>query len=225
MTPILDNIVWHTLSGTHARFTTGTEDIRRYAPGFSPIIGFSNPERPDLDALTPFCEPGEHFYCDAWSGQAPAGWQIEFESTMFKMVWEAPMPAHDEAEDAVQLGPRHVDQAMQLAQLTEPGPFAVRTIELGDFFGYFEGDRLVAMAGERFQAGRFREISSVCTHPDFQGRGYARRLMLKLIRRQMQRQQVPFLHVVRTNTLAHGLYQRMGFREYLESVVRVISPC
>jgi predicted GNAT family acetyltransferase len=61
------------------------------------------------------------------------------------------------------------------------------------------------------------------TLPDFQGKGYARRLMMKLIRRQMLRNEMPFLHVMRDNTGAHGLYQRMGFKDYKESVVRVVS--
>lgn len=63
------------------------------------------------------------------------------------------------------------------------------------------------------------------THPDFQGRGLARRLMVKRIRRQMQRAESPFLHVMRDNGIAHRLYERMGFRDYGESVVRVVSPC
>jgi predicted GNAT family acetyltransferase len=80
------------------------------------------------------------------------------------------------------------------------------------------------MAGERLHAGTFHEISGVCTHPDFQGRGLARRLMTHLIRRQMLRGDTPFLHVMRDNVGAHQLYQRMGFRDNRESVVRVIVP-
>jgi predicted GNAT family acetyltransferase len=98
-------------------------------------------------------------------------------------------------------------------------------MELGEYFGCFEGDRLVAMAGERMAAGTLREISGVCTHPDVQGRGYARHLMIKLVRRQMQRDETPFLHVMRDNAGARRLYARMGFRDYRESVVRVVSPC
>lgn len=223
MKQLLDRITWHALSGPHAKFAAGTEDARRYAPGFSPIIGFASAERPNFTALAGFCEPGEHFYCDGWSGPAPAGWQVDAESTMFKMVWEGAIPAADEAPEAVRLGSEHVSQALDLAALTQPGPFGPRTIELGEYFGYFEGPRLVAMAGERMCAGAMREISGVCTHPDFQGRGLARRLMFKLIRRQMQRGETPFLHVMRSNGGAHGLYERMGFRDYRESVVRVVS--
>ena len=225
MKQLLDNITWHALSGPHARFSTGTEDARRYAPGFSPIVGFANAEHPNFAALTEYCDPGEHLYCDGWSGFAATGWQINIESTMFKMLWDGAMPANDEAPEAVQLGSEHASQALELAVLTRPGPFGLRTIELGEYFGCFEGQRLVAMAGERMCAGALREISGVCTHPDFQGRGFARRLMIKLIRRQMQRMEVPFLHVMRENSGAHRLYKRMGFRDYRESVVRVVSLC
>jgi ribosomal protein S18 acetylase RimI-like enzyme len=140
------------------------------------------------------------------------------------MIWEADMPASDDAPDAVPLGAEHALQALDLATLTRPGPFGLRTIELGEYFGCFDGKRLVAMAGERMHAGPLREISGVCTHPDFQGRGFARRLMIKLVRRQMQRSETPFLHVMRENDSARELYKRMGFRDYRESVVRVISP-
>lgn len=220
---LLDNITWHALFGPHAKFATGTDDARRYAPGFSPILGFSDPQRPNFAALTDYCEAGEHFYCDGWTGSAPDGWGIDAETTMFKMLWEGAIPAIDEAPDAVRLGPQHVEQAVALAALTKPGPFGPRTIELGEYFGCFEGPRLVAMAGERMCTADLREISGVCTHPDFQGRGLARKLMVKLIRRQLQRNETPFLHVMRDNTSAHGLYARMGFRDYRESVVRVVS--
>jgi ribosomal protein S18 acetylase RimI-like enzyme len=223
-TRLLDHIFWHALSGPHAQYASGAGGARRYARGFSPIIAFADPVQPDFAALAPYCEAGEHFYCDSWIGAAPAGWQIEAESTMFRMVWQAPPPDADAAPDAMALRPEHAGQALALATLCRPGPFGPRTIELGEYFGYFEGERLVAMAGERMQAAGLREISGVCTHPDYQGRGLARKLMAKLVRRQMARAETPFLHVMRANDATHQLYLRMGFEDYLESVVRVVSP-
>ena len=222
---LLDNIAWHTLVGAHGKYATGTDHARRYAAGFSPIVGFADTENPNFDDLAGFCERGEHFYCADWSRPAPAGWHIDADSTMFQMVWQATMPAADECPEAVKLGREHSAQALELAAVTRPGPFGQRTIELGDYFGCFDGQRLVAMAGERMCAGTLREISGVCTHPDFQGRGLARRLMGNLIRRQMQRAETPFLHVMRDNNNAHRLYERMGFRIYRETVIRVISQC
>jgi GNAT superfamily N-acetyltransferase len=223
MLELLDNITWHTLSGPHARFSEGNDVARRYARGFSPILGFANPVHPSFEALEPHCDRGEEFYTDGWSGAVPRGWALKVESSMFKMVWDGAASTGGQAREAMRLGREHAAQALELATLTHPGPFALRTIELGDYYGVFEGGRLVAMAGERMTAPRLREISGVCTHPDFQRRGYARRLVLKLLGDQLGRGETPFLHVMSGNKLAHDLYGRMGFRDYKESVVRVIE--
>jgi ribosomal protein S18 acetylase RimI-like enzyme len=219
---LLDNIVWHALDGPQRPVSAGTARARRYAPGFSPMVAFDDPRRPDFAALAPFCEPGEHFYCADWNGPAPAGWTVDVEATMFRMVWDAPAPKED-AVDARPLTAADAQQALDLALLTKPGPFGPRTIELGEYFGCFENGRLVAMAGERMHAPGLRELSGVCTHPDHQGRGLARRLMNLLLRRQLERGEQPFLHVMRANEGAHGLYQRMGFEDYCETTVRVVT--
>lgn len=223
MKHLLDNIVWHTLIGLHAKYAIGTDEIRRYVAGFPAIVGFSDAEQPAFHVLTPYVEPGELLYLDGWAGTAPVGWCIESESNMIKMLWEGAMPVADEVPEAILLGPQHASAALELANLTRPGPFALRTIELGEYFGIFEGPHLVAMAGGRMCAGGFSEISGVCTRPDFQGKGFARRLVSKLLRHQMLRGETPFLRVLGDNVGAHGLYQGMGFRDYRESVVRVVS--
>ena len=219
----LDNIVWHCLTGAHARFACGSAGARRYGPGFSPIVGFAAPKAPDLAALVPHCAPDELLYCAGWSGPAPPGWAIEEETSMAQMLWPGGPPPDEAALPAVRLGPEHVAAVLELVALTQPGPFGPRTIELGEYYGVFDGGRLVAMAGERMSAGRLREISAVCTHPAFQGRGLARRLVAQLLRRQIGRGQLPFLHVVDENAQARRLYARMGFAHHQDLVVRVIT--
>lgn len=225
MKHLLDNIVWHALTGAQAAYAAGSGGARRYAVGFSPIVGFEDAAHPDFDALAPHCALDEHFYCVGWSGPSPAGWQVEAEKTIVKMVWEGALPDADDELPAIELRLQHAAQALALATLTRPGPFGLRTPELGEYFGCFEGEQLIAMAGERMAAGTLREISGVCTHPDAQGRGLAGKLMRKLIKRQMQRGELPFLHVMRDNEHAYQLYLRMGFAVYSDSVVRVISRC
>jgi len=220
---LLDNIFWHALSGPQAHFAAGSGAARRFAQGFSPILGFQDAQQPDFGALSPYCEPGEHFYCACWTGPVPSGWRLDAETTMAKMVWDGGAPEADAAPDAVRLGPEHAAQAVELAALTRPGPFGPRTIELGEYFGYLEGGRLVAMAGERVHAGTLREISGVCTHPQAQGRGFGRKLMLKLVARQLQRGETPVLHVMTANATALGLYGRMGFKTWREVPVRVVT--
>ena len=222
-TQLLDNIVWHSLIGPHACYSTGTDQARRYAPGFSPIIGFADAERPDFAALAAYCAPGEQLYCVGWSGPAPCGWQIDVDAVVHHLVWQGGLPAADEQFDAVRLGPEHAPKMLELVATTHPGPFAARTGELGEYYGVFEAGRLVAMAGERMAAGPFREISGVCTLPDFQGRGLARRLLEKLVRLQLQRGQTPILHVMRDNSVARRVYGRMGFGQDQALPLRVVS--
>ena len=219
---LLNHIFWHTLSGAHMPYSSGTATARRYTQGFSPIISFADMTQPDFAALQPYCTPGEHFYCENWTGVVPPGWRIDAETTMFRMVWDGVAPAADPAPDALPLQPHHAQQALELATLCKPGPFGIRTIELGDYFGYFDGERLMAMAGERLRAPGLCEISGVCTHPDYQGLGLAKRLIGKLVHRHQQRGDTSFLHVMRSNE-AHRLYLRMGFKDYLETMVRVVT--
>ncbi|HEX8956535.1 MAG TPA: GNAT family N-acetyltransferase [Burkholderiaceae bacterium] len=212
------------MNGPHAAFTSGSATARRYAQGFSPIVAFADQARPDFASLLPYCTPGEQFYVSCWNDETAAGWKIVAEAKMYRMVWDAPAPAPAEDGDLVPLKPAHVAQAVELAALTKPGPFGPRTMELGEYFGCFIDGRLAAMAGERATAGEFREISGVCTHPDFQGRGLARRLMAKVIAQAVRRGETPFLHVMCHNEVAHRLYLKMGFRDYAVSVSNVVVP-
>ena len=226
---LLDNIFWHSLSGAHAAYAVGEGKARRYAQGFSPILGFENREQPDFDALLAYCDRDEHFYCAEWRGAVPNGWQKHLEKTMFRMQWQGVMPDDADAPDDHQnfalraLTKADAKQALELALLTNPGPFGLRTIELGTYLAYFDNGRIIAMAGERSFAPPYREVSGVCTHPDFQGQGLAKRLMNQIIRRQLLAGEIPFLHVMSHNTAAHELYLRMGFSDYCETPVRVVS--
>ena len=220
---ILDNVFWHALTGDQAAQSAGNARARRYAKGFSPLLGFPDLRHPDFGAIAPFCEAGERFYLGGWTSEAPPGWRIEADARMCQMVWDAPAPQGDDSREARPLGAEHHAAMHELAVLTNPGPFGPRTPELGEYWGIFDGTRLVAMTGERAHAGRFREVSGVCTHPDYRGRGWARDLVAIVVRRQLARGQVPFLHVMSANEGARALYRNMGFVERAEMAVRVIA--
>ena len=218
----LDNIAWHALIGAQAGFAAGRGGARRFAAGYSPILGFEDRRAPDFEALTGFCETGESFYCLHWTGPVPPGWCVEVQAAVRQMVC-APTPP--DIVDPIGLRPLGVDdvaQAMALARLTRPGPFGPRTIELGEYFGVFDGGRLVAMAGERMAAGRLREVSGVCTHPDARGQGLARRLVAHLLARQHGRGLTSFLHVMADNPPAIRLYESLGFASRSVDPVRVV---
>jgi predicted GNAT family acetyltransferase len=85
-------------------------------------------------------------------------------------------------------------------------------MELGRYFGIFDSGRLAAMAGERMGMPGFREISAVCTHPDFLGRGLARQLVAFLGNDIFAGGSTPFLHVSPQNERAKRLYEQNGYR-------------
>ena len=59
--------------------------------------------------------------------------------------------------------------------------------------------------------GDCRGVSAVCTHPDVQGRGYARALIGRVVNRMLRAGQTPILHVDSRNTRAIDLYLALGF--------------
>ena len=72
--------------------------------------------------------------------------------------------------------------------------------------------RLAAIIGERLGTDTYQEMSAICTHPDFNGRGYARRLTAFLTNDTLQRCRTPYLHVSHENSRAKTLYEQMGYR-------------
>ena len=84
-------------------------------------------------------------------------------------------------------------------------------MELGRYFGIYQDGRLAAMIGERLATDAYQEMSAICTHPDFNGRGYARRLTALLTNDVLARGRTPFLHVSHANRRAKHLYEQLGY--------------
>ena len=68
------------------------------------------------------------------------------------------------------------------------------------------------MIGERLGTNGLVEMSAICTHPDYTGRGYARRLTAWLTNDTLAQGRTPFLHVSHANTRAKALYETMGYQ-------------
>jgi predicted GNAT family acetyltransferase len=66
------------------------------------------------------------------------------------------------------------------------------------------------MIGERMKPGHYTEMTGICVHPDFRGRGYAQVLMAAISRQIVARGEIPFLHVFSDNAAAIALYRRQG---------------
>ena len=82
---------------------------------------------------------------------------------------------------------------------------------MGRYIGVKVDGRLVAMGGERLNPGSYVELSGICTHPDFRGRGFAMGISGELSRNIIERGLVPFLYVKFENVPANRLYEKLGF--------------
>jgi ribosomal protein S18 acetylase RimI-like enzyme len=212
MTPqLLDNPIYAALSGPHAHFAHRSGRALRYQPDISPFAALpDDPGEQDWADLARLAGPGAQVALTGPNTGAPDGWQLRMELPGVQMVDDGVTAAPD--AEAARLTATDVPEMLALVEQTKPGPFLVRTIELGTYLGIRRDGRLVAMAGERLHPPGWTEISAVCTAADFRGHGLATRLIHVLVQQIRERGGVPFLHTAASNTSAIRLYESLGFR-------------
>lgn len=209
----LRNIAWRALDGAHRVHALGGAAARRYADGFAPIAAVADPSRPDLAALRALVAPGQTLYLAGVECRRWPGFELLLETEVEQMACDAaPPPLTDIAGMAIRrLGAADGPAIQDLVARTRPGPFGPRSIELGDFLGIHAGNRLVAMAGLRMASGCWREVSGVCTDPEYQGRGLAGALLRRMQDNASKHGLRLFLHVDTGNDRARRLYRHLNF--------------
>jgi predicted GNAT family acetyltransferase len=110
-----------------------------------------------------------------------------------------------------------------LVTIVYPEYFKSKTADLGNYYGIFKDDQLVAITGERLQMDAFTEVSAVITHPEHTGKGYAKQLVAFTANAIFEQNKTPFLHVAKTNISAVKLYQKLGFETRREISIWNIS--
>lgn len=223
----LDNVVWTALTARQAHLAESCDQARRFLPDISTIAAFLEPSDRGWASLSRLVGEGQTVNLALREPYQPRlGWKMVLATPMPQMVFQGngaqlsqrSLPGVRIAE----LGPDDVPDMLELTALTRPGPFSKRTHELGRYIGIREDGKLIAMAGERLKVPGYTEVSAVCTHPDHAGRGYARFLMSDIMRRILDRGEIPFLHVRGDNHHAIGLYERMGFVQRVLSRLAVL---
>jgi len=207
----LDNPIWHALTGPHRHLGLAAGPVRRYQPDYAPFAAFEDPSVGPMSALLEATPPGAGavMFTDQ-AVAAPSGIEIVMAGLLPQMVARRPMPARDETA-LMPLGLSDVPEMLDLVALTQPGPFARRTVEMGRYLGLRIDGQLAAMAGERLRLDGYTEVSAVCTHPAHRRKGYAALVVSAVSRAIMARGDTPFLHVRPENVAAIATYEALGF--------------
>jgi predicted GNAT family acetyltransferase len=212
------------LDSHHAHLSVGTALARRYLPDVNLFASARDDSPEGLAAMAALLSPGERL-CVLQVPQivVPPGLTAARRARGVQMIATRNAPTQAVRADILSLDETDAPEMLALATLTQPGPFLARTHRMGRFLGIRIDGRLAAMAGERFQFPGFTEISGVCTHPDFRGRGLARILSTLVAERIELCGARPFLHAWKTNQAAISLYQSLGFEFRTEVDVAVLE--
>lgn len=210
-THVLDSPVWASLTGPHADLAETVGRARRYPTDVTSFVGLADHADPGAwDDLRSLVGPQAVVGMTASSLRPPDDWTVMMSGEGVQLVATDEMVSRP-YDQAVVLGEEDVEDMLALVALTQPGPFRPRTHTLGTYLGLRDDGRLVAMAGERLHPPGYTEISAVCTHPDYRGRGYATALVRAVAHGIRQRGEVPMMHAAASNTNAIRLYEAMGF--------------
>ncbi|MBS0438972.1 MAG: GNAT family N-acetyltransferase [Proteobacteria bacterium] len=212
---LIDNPFWASLLTRHRAIALRDGDAARYPAQFAPFVGVANADSDAGDALTRLVGAEQNLLLLGVAPRLPAPWTLEAFHPLAQMIRSAPLSVVDGPE-IIPLSSAHRADVLALTALVYPHYFRERTMELGRYFGIYMPDkngevRLAAMIGERLGTETHTEMSAICTHPDFTGRGYAQRLTAFLTNDTLAHGRTPFLHVSHENTRALQLYAHMGY--------------
>jgi ribosomal protein S18 acetylase RimI-like enzyme len=220
---LLSNPVWFSLRTGHAHLAQGDATVAGYAADVAPFAAVPDDgDRPSDEGLTLALGHGEAVYFVGRLPSLPDRVHAEPSPPILQMQCER---LSDVATPAsCEVTPLDQADAAAMLDLTGrvfPGYFRRRTMAMGQYVGVFDGDRLVAMGGERLFAAHYREVSGICTDPSYAGRGYAAAIVRALVVSMVNRGLSPILHLSPGNTRAHRLYQSLGFID--RSELRVVK--
>lgn len=206
----LDNPVWNSLNETHENFSINYKGIKFYNPEYCPFGGSVDRENA-RQGISEYAELSNNLFVVGQKPLVDNSVSIEKELICNQMILERAIQL-DLKEEIIHLKDEKQRQELfDLVSLVQPGYFRKKTADLGDYFGIYKENKLVAACGKRMQMHDFTEISAIVTHPNHTGNGYAKQLIKHTTEQIFQENKLPYLHVLESNTHAVGIYERLGF--------------
>jgi ribosomal protein S18 acetylase RimI-like enzyme len=206
----LDNPVWHSLSETHKKFAIVYKHLKFYTPDLCPFGAF-DVEGDMFAEIDEYAKLTDNFFTVGKKPSFSNEIILKNELGCLQMVVESKISIRLTAA-IIRLNGEFNDELFDLVNLIQPGYFRRYTATMGDYYGIFQNDTLVAVSGERMKMDDFTEVSAVVTHPLHTGKGYAKQLVAFTVNKIFDQGKSPFLHVAESNVGAIQLYHALGFK-------------
>lgn len=220
---VLNNPIWQALITGNKKFAYGTKNVKYFKRDVAFFAGMQRNSQKALNELYKLLPAGSKVILFIPKKIIiPASWNIKVERPLLQMVYTKKQTAKPDKNGVVALTDKNIAAMLKLTHLTNPGPFFKRTIDFGNYEGIFKGRQLAAITGQRLHAGKYIEVSAVCTHPKHTGKGYAAKLIQSQLCKISKKGKIPFLHVYPENPACY-LYEKLGFKTRKEMMVYFIE--
>jgi ribosomal protein S18 acetylase RimI-like enzyme len=206
----LDNPVWYSVSETHKDFGIDFGTIKFYHSDYCPFGGFIALDNME-QSISEYSKLANNFFTIGEKPNVPDSLKLNNELICLQMI------IHDKIEEKIEdeivkLEEEHLDDLLGLVKIVYPEYFKKKTYLLGNYYGIYKNNQLVAVTGERMQMDEYTEVSAVITHPEHTGKGYAKQLVTHTANAIFAKNKMPFLHVAESNVGAIKLYEKLGFQ-------------
>jgi predicted GNAT family acetyltransferase len=221
----LNRPIWNALKINQRQHAIARGPAVRFDPEFGLFAAIPDVSPESLESLGQLvADYGETYLFEPAELPPVPGAVLAGQGQAVQMIAERQIAPQKSPFEIIALTGADAPEMLALATLTQPGPFFIRTHELGDFVGVRENGALIAMAGTRMRTGPFTEVSGVCTLPEHRGKGLASHLLCHVAGAIQGRGETPFLHAYAGNARAIGLYESLGFLLRTNLTVSVLTP-
>ena len=205
----LNHPVWYSLVESPAFFGLDYTGVKCYQPDYCVFGGIDPKGNKQIDLLE-YANLTPSFFIFGAKPQLPTSLKIDNCLPCLQMMIENEIKV-EQKDEILPLKEQNMPDLLGLVKVAYPEYFKPKTAQMGNYYGIYKQNKLVAITGERMKMDDFTEVSAVITHPQHRQNGYAEQLVAHTVNTILEASKTPYLHVSAANIAAVNLYQKLGF--------------